>query len=157
MPFARSLSQPRQSLAAFYQELLLPGSTPEEGHIATAMLTLIEQLQLQFVTTPLWGLTSHFHLLLQDQPYYDASDQWGVLVIGNQTGYQIEFCRPKATPQETTILLRTHASTITETLASIAVAMTESGGWQSTKEIEDQRASAHLSDTAWQLILPPFG
>jgi hypothetical protein len=152
MPFVRSLSQPSQSLEAFYNELLVPGSIWETMQIGRAMLALIEQLQQQFVTTPLWGLTSHYHLLLQDQPYYDASDNWGVLVIGNQSGYRVEYRLPTTTLLEPSVFLRGQASTTTEALAYIAVAMIESGGWQSTKEIGELRVGAHLSDAAWRVV-----
>ncbi|UOG73412.1 hypothetical protein MTX78_14900 [Hymenobacter tibetensis] len=156
MPFVRSQSQPSQTLESFYQELLVPDNTWETIQIGNAMLALIERVKQQFVTTPLWGLTSHYHLLLQDQPYYNASDNWGVLVIGNQSGYRIEYCRPKITPLEATVLVRGQASTTTEALAYIAVALIESGGWQSTSEIEHQRAGVQLLASAWQVAPTPL-
>ena len=116
------------------------------------MLALIRLMNQQFVTTPLWGLTSHYHLLLQNQAYDSATATWWVALIGNDAGYRIEFCRPKTKPLETTVLVRAHAFTTTEALAYIAVAMTESGGWPSNRETEQPREGVQMSNADWQII-----
>jgi hypothetical protein len=102
-----------------------------------AMVRLIDRLDSEFRTTPIWLLTSHHHLVLMDSPTYDGGD-WLVSIrsiVGDEhfLSYRMpEHLCPFSRPAS----VETTAVGLDQAIAFIRIAMKASGGWTDSPELD---------------------
>lgn len=65
MPITRSSEQKSKTLEEFYKELRSNSATVVEKEIGNAMLSFISMTNETFIDTTLYGLTSHYGLVIQ--------------------------------------------------------------------------------------------
>lgn len=78
MPITRSSDQKSKTLEEFYKELTSNNATVVENEIGNAMLSFISMTNETFIETTLYGLTSHYALVIQAKDKWD--DDWFVTV-----------------------------------------------------------------------------
>lgn len=148
MPIIRSSAQKSKTLEEFYKELTSDNLTMIENEIGRAMLDFISMVNETFTKTTLYGLTSHYSLLIQSTDNW--KDDWFVTVysIGDKK-FQFEYKMPEDQSPWDHAVVRGQANTIDEAKDFLIIAMTESGGWEDNKELRRHfnRLKARKSET----------
>lgn len=134
MPIIRSSDQKNETLEEFYKELTSKNATVVENKIGKAMLEFISMVNETFEISTLFGLTSHFSLVIQATDNYE--DGWFVAVysIGEQK-FQIEYKMSEKESPWNFAIVKGQANTIDEAREFLIIAMTESEGWSDNKEL----------------------
>jgi hypothetical protein len=138
MPIHTSQSQGGESVDRrdFYRRIAESSDSTVSTSSAEAMIRLIDRLDVEFPTTDIWLLTSHYSLILMDVPTFDAGD-WLVTVQGVfGDEHLLSYKMPDAVspfPRGTEV--HTTAIGIEQTIAFIRTAMRESGGWINSTEL----------------------
>ena len=89
-----------------------------------------------FSETYLWGLTSHYRLVVQAADY-SASD-WLVTIIAGLTGnFYVEYSLPPSAQPWPNASVRGEAETLAEAERYLLIAMRESGGWAGNAELNN--------------------
>jgi hypothetical protein len=101
------------------------------------MIELIDRLDSDFPSTDIWLLTSHYRLILMDSATYDGGT-WLVTVqsiLGDE--YSLSYRMPDTlSPFPRGAEVHATARGIDEALAFIRIAMRESGGWPTSRELK---------------------
>jgi hypothetical protein len=132
MPLVRSPEQKRATLDEFYAEIA-GWSNPGSSKGGTQMRRLIKRINEALLTTGVWGLTSHAHLLLHATPDYAAP--WFVSVVAYGDQIVIEYKLPANTAPWKDAVVRGVASDIETALMYVKIAMLRSGGWPQCSEM----------------------
>ncbi|SHN16169.1 hypothetical protein [Chitinophaga sp. CF418] len=134
MPIIRSSGQKSKTLEEFYLELTEGKSTEVEKEIGAAMLSFISMVNETFTKTTLYGLTSHYSLVIRETD--DWKDEWYVTVysIGDKR-FQFNYKMPEATSPWKYATVHGQANSIEEAKDYLIIAMTESKGWIGNKEL----------------------
>src|SRR6187200_1861979 len=94
MPIISSSDQKNKTLEEFYKELTGEDSSVVDKNIATAMLSFIAMIDQTFIETTLYGLTSHYRLVIQKTDSW--KDDWYVTVYSIGDGkFQFEYKMPE--------------------------------------------------------------
>lgn len=134
MPIIRNSSQNNKTLEEFYQELTSENSTVVDKQIGIAMLTFIATINQTFTETTLYGLTSHYRLVIQKTDNW--KDEWYVTVYSIGDGkFQFEYKMPEQLSPWKYATVRGQANTINEAMEYLIIAMKESEGWDDNKEL----------------------
>ncbi|WP_123849577.1 hypothetical protein [Chitinophaga lutea] len=93
---------------------------------------MIDQL---FVETALWGLTSHYDLVIL--PKDDWKSDWYVKVLASSFGeYRFEYLLPEnKRPWKNAVVIGV-ATNLAEAKKYLLIAMLESEGWQGNTELK---------------------
>ncbi len=121
----------------FYREMASTASSPVIAAGYLAMVRLIDRLDSEFRTTPIWLLTSHHHLVLMDSPTYDGGDCLVSIrsIVGDEhfLSYRMpEHLCPFSRPAS----VETTAVGLDQAIAFIRIAMKASGGWTDSPELD---------------------
>ncbi|SHK86005.1 hypothetical protein [Chryseobacterium polytrichastri] len=134
MPIIRSSDQKNKRLEEFYKELTSDNATMVENEIGKVMFDFISMVNETFIKTTLYGLTSHYSLLIQATDSWE--DGWFVRVysIGDKK-FQFEYKMSKNQSPWNYAVVKGQANTIYEAKDFLIIAMTESEGWSDNKEL----------------------
>jgi hypothetical protein len=120
----------------FYREMAATASSPVIANGYLDMVGLIDRINEEFITTPIWLLTSHHHLVLMDSPDYDGGD-WLVSVrsiVGQE--YFLTYRMPDhICPFSRSTSVETSALGLEQAIQYIRIAMKASGGWTDSPEL----------------------
>lgn len=135
MPIIRYSGQKSKTLEEFYQELTGEDSTFLEHETGKAMLEFISMVNQTFTKTILYGVTSHYALVIQATDNWE--DDWYVTVysLGDKRFY-FEYRMPKEQSPWNYAIVKGKANTIEEAKDYLIIAMTESNGWTNNKELK---------------------
>lgn len=135
MPIIRYSGQKSMTLEEFYRELMNVDSTFIENEIGKAMLEFISMVNLTFTKTILYGVTSHYSLVIQATDNWE--DDWSVTVnsIGDKR-FQFEYQMPEEQSPWNYAVIKGEANTMDEAKDFLIIAMTESKGWVNNKELK---------------------
>lgn len=110
-----------------------------EGHQlldpSKGMLALIAIINRLFKETTIWGLTSHYRLILKNT---DESARYGDFVIissHNTDSYFFEYLLPEAKSPWEFAYVRGEATSLKQAKDYLLIAMRESGGWSDNAEL----------------------
>lgn len=136
MPIIRSSNQKSKSLEEFYKELTSNNSTVVENEIGKAMLEFISLVNQTYKNTTLYGLTSHYSLVIQATDNWE--DGWFVTVysIGDKK-FQFEYKMTETKSPWKYAIVKGQANTINEARSYLIIAMTESEGWKGNTELNE--------------------
>ncbi len=135
MPIIRSSGQKSMTLEEFYRELMNVDSTFIENEIGKSMLEFISIVNQTFTKTTLYGVTSHYSLVIQATDNWE--DDWLVTVnsIGDKR-FQFEYQMPEEQSPWKYAVVKGEASTMDEAKNFLIIAMTASKGWVNNKELK---------------------
>ncbi|SHF90509.1 hypothetical protein SAMN05443633_1089 [Chryseobacterium arachidis] len=135
MPIVRRPEQDRQTLQEFYKEFI-PKPEDTFSDIGTPMLKVLEFLNISFMNTKIYGLTSHAHLLLFN---HDKSNEHYVVIVGyqseNYNEFAVEYVIPKDTAPWGNAVVRGETRQFEDFKKMIIISMVESGGWKDNLEL----------------------
>lgn len=134
MPIIRSSDQKSKTLEEFYKELTSENATMVENEIGKAMLEFISMVNETFKNSTLFGLTSHYSLVIQATDNWE--DGWFVTVysIGDKK-FQFEYKMSEKESPWNYAIVKGQANTVSEAKDFLIIAMTESEGWSDNKEL----------------------
>lgn len=134
MPIIRSSDQKSKTLEEFYKELTSEKATLVENEIGKAMLEFISMVNDTFKNLILFGLTSHYSLVIQATDNWE--DGWFVTVysIGDKK-FQFEYKMTETKSPWKYAVVKGQANTIDEARSYLIIAMTESEGWKANTEL----------------------
>jgi hypothetical protein len=134
MPIISSSDQKSKTLEEFYGELLSDKATIVENEIGKTMLSFISMVNNTFIDTILFGLTSHYSLVIQRTDNW--RDNWFVRVnsIGDKK-FQFKYQMPEAKSPWKYAIVYGEANDIEEAKNFLIIAMKESEGWEGNREL----------------------
>ena len=131
MPIVRCSDQKHQSLEEFYLERLQEKKSSDMGK---AMLSLIDSLNSAFKQTTIFGLTSHYHLILLSQDSFKTD--WYVSVVAlDDKHYFIEYLIPEKIQPWPHAKVKGEARSLDDAMKYISIGMSESLGWPNNQEL----------------------
>ena len=136
MPIVGSSDQPRKTLVEFYQELLKDDSPFASKQIGKTMLDFIEMVNNTFQHTTLYGLTSHYRLVIQAKDSWE-SDWYIIVYCHGDSKIQFEYQMKYIISPWKDAVIRGQADTIEEAKNYLIIAMTECGGWEDNEELKN--------------------
>lgn len=135
MPIRRCTEQTRGTLEEFYREI-----SDREGHAlldpGKGMLALIDIINQLFQETMIYGLTSHYRLILKNT---DEPARYGdYVIISSHTtdSYFFEYLLPATKSPWEFAYVRGEANSLEQAKKYLLIAMRESEGWINNLEIE---------------------
>jgi hypothetical protein len=113
MPIIRSSDQKSKTLEEFYKELTSENATVVENEIGKAMLEFISIVNETFKNSTLFGLTSHYSLVIQATDNWE--DGWFVTVysIGDKK-FQFEYKMSEKESPWNYAIVKGQANTVSE-------------------------------------------
>lgn len=135
MPIIRNSSQSQISLEEFYKDLTSENFSKFDNEIGQGMLEFISMVNETFVDTTLYGLTSHYSLVIFEND--SLEDEWFIRVysIGGEK-FQFEYTMSKSKEPWKNGFVKGQANSIDEAKDFLIIAMTECDGWSDTKELK---------------------
>ena len=113
MPIIRSSDQKTKTLEEFYKDLTSENSSVVDRSIGTAMLSFITLINQTLIETTLYGLTSHYRLVIQKTDSW--KDDWYVTVYSIGDGkFQFDYKMPELTSPLKYATVSGQANTIEE-------------------------------------------
>ena len=92
MPIRRNTDQKSKTLTEFYIDVKNESSVFSKG-AGTLMLNWIDRINSEFNETEIWGLTSHYHLVLQTENDYKYLSY--VILTTGMDEFYFEYLIPK--------------------------------------------------------------
>lgn len=121
MSLVRASCQPHRTLRDHYEKLQA-GSHAELAEAGRKMIQLVERLEESLRDIPVWGLTSHYHLLLLAADDYRSA--WFVSIAPPASGkFVIEYAQANAP-------VLGEAESVSSAVDMVLQAMEKSGGWK---------------------------
>ena len=133
MPITRNKDQKSQSLIEFYQEAKDIGDEFSANY-GELMLTWINEINSQFKTTEIWGLTSHYRLILQNEN--DWTSPAFVVLIASYDEYHLEYLIPEDDQPWENACVKGATKSIDTAMEMLKVAMKKSTGWVGSAELD---------------------
>jgi len=133
MPIKRNTDQKSKTLTEFYTEVKNESNLVSNG-TGTLMLNWIERINSEFKETEIWGLTSHYHLILQNQNDY-TSKTYVILTTGMDE-YHIEYLVPKESEPWENAFVKGGTKSLDTAMKMLKTAMRNSKGWQQSTELK---------------------
>jgi hypothetical protein len=135
MLLTRCKDQKPEELEEFYDELMR-----REGYVgrtgAKAMLDLIARLKSMPDDRRVFGLTSHYRLVLLAEDSYKSP--WFVILGAIQSkNFHIEYLVPKSSAPWPGAYIRGECRSEDDVIRMIETAMERSGGWSSLPAVDD--------------------
>ncbi|MGJ8684805.1 MAG: hypothetical protein ACSHWW_09280 [Nonlabens sp.] len=133
MPIRRNTDQKSKTLTEFYTEVKNESNVVSKG-IGTLMLNWIERINSEFIETEIWGLTSHYHLILQTENDY-TSKTYVILTTGMDE-YHIEYLIPKESEPWENAYVKGATKSLETAMKMLKSAMLNSKGWSESSELK---------------------
>jgi len=128
MPFRRASCQKSKSLRAFYEEVAAD-SHVVVGEAGRLMTELVDDLEQAFRDIPVWGLTSHFHLMLLAAD--DSATPWFVSVTPPVGGsFTIDYLLPEFEAPWPNARVTGEAKSVKAAVEMVLLAIEKSRGWE---------------------------
>ena len=129
MHLTRSQDQKSKTLDEFYTEIS-DSEHPVDREGGKAMLDLIARLRALPDDRQVYGLTSHYRLVLLAEDNYQSP--WFVIISAlDSRNYFVEYLMPKAiTPWKQSAYVRGEVRSEDEAVEMIVIAMEKSEGWK---------------------------
>ena len=141
MPIKRCSDQKAITLEAFYKDVS-KHHNQKPFDVGEKMLSLLKLINELFTNTQLWGLTSHYRLVIQSEDNWKSD--W--LIIISNIGvdeYYFEYLIPTHKSPWPNAMVRGEAKNIEDAKRYLLIAMRESEGWVGNKEL-DKLLKEHL-------------
>ena len=135
MPIRRNTDQKSKTLTEFYTEVKNESNIVSKG-IGTLMLNWIERINSEFIETEIWGLTSHYHLILQTENDY-TSKTYVILTTGMDE-YHIEYLIPKESEPWENAYVKGATKSLETAMKMLKTAMLNSKGWSESSELKTE-------------------
>ncbi len=135
MPIIRSSDQKNKTLEEFYEELKSDEATSVENEIGESMLSFISMVNQTFTETQLYGLTSHYSLVIRPTDNWE-DDRFVTVSSGWNKTFQIEYKMTEGQSPWQYAVVKGQANTIQEAIDYLIIAMTESEGWPDSKQLK---------------------
>lgn len=132
MPIKRNTDQKSKTLIEFYTDFKNESNSFLKGS-GTLMLNWIDRINSEFKETEIWGLTSHHHLILQNENDY-TSKIYVILTTGIDE-YHIEYLIPKESEPWENAYVKGVAKSLDEAIIMLKIAMRNCKGWTKSKEL----------------------
>ena len=136
MPIKRSSAQAGQTLEEFYSDLTKEGNKITTIDTGKSMLLFIDMINKIFRETMIWGLTSHYRLVIQAKEQWNSD--WYVIVycIGTHE-YYFEYLMPLEKRPWPYATVNGTAQSLNEAKNYLLIAMVESEGWMNNSELKN--------------------
>ena len=127
MPITVCKNHSSKSLIGIYEEIVNYDKNPVWKIKSQAMIELINLINQIFMSTQIWGLTSHHRLVLLSEDNWDS--KWHVIIenIGSKE-YYFEYLIPEQKSPWENGVVKGVASSIVEAKTYLGIAMKESEG-----------------------------
>lgn len=135
MPIIRNSAQKSQTLAGFYSEQTEPGVQEHTARMGAGMLSFIEMVNETFLKTQLYGLTSHYRLVIQSEDDY-KSDWFVTVICDNSNNYHFSYLMPEAIGPWKAARVNGIAHGVEEARKYLIIAMMECRGWAENEELQ---------------------
>lgn len=132
MPIRRNTDQKSKTLTEFYTDVKNESNVVSKG-VGTLMLNWIDRINSEFKETEIWGLTSHYHLILQNQNDYTSKTY--VILITGMDEYHIEYLIPKELEPWENAYIKGATKSLDEAMEMLKTAMRNSKGWIKSTEL----------------------
>lgn len=132
MPLKRNTDQKSQTLIQFYEEAKNT-DIHTSGNTGELMINWIKEIDSEFKTTEIWGLTSHYRLILQNKNDY-TSPNYVVLIAGHGE-YHLEYLIPESSQPWENTYVKGATKSLEEAMKMLKTAMRESKGWIDSNEL----------------------
>lgn len=107
------------------------------------MLVLLKELNDIFKETVIWGLTSHFHLLLMNVDYPGAK-HYVRITSGGLGEYYLEYAIPVDQQPWPDAFVKGEAKSLEQAVNYVLIGLRESRGWLGNNELEIELAKRKL-------------
>lgn len=135
MPLLGNSKQNKEiTLEEFYRELAA-NEDPVSSKIGDTMLNVIGKINDMFKQTVIWGLTSHYHLVLQNEDNWKSDWLVKVICIGTDE-YYVEYLVPKNKAPWENAYVKGVAQNLPDAVKYLLLAMKQSNGWSENSELQ---------------------
>ncbi len=134
MPIVRNSDQKSNTLIGFYKEIQEDKTNILNEKIGETMVRFLQMVNETFSSTTLFGLTSHYSLVIQPNDKWDDDTFVTVYTIGDGQ-YQFEYKVPEDQQPWKHAIIKGQANTIHEAKDYLIIAMFETEGWIQNKEL----------------------
>lgn len=134
MPIRRNTDQKSKTLTEFYAELKNDSNIVTKG-VGTLMLNWIDKINTEFKETEIWGLTSHYHLILQNKNDY-TSKTYVILTTGMDE-YHIEYLIPNESEPWENAFVKGATKSLDKAMEMLKITMNNSKGWSKSTELNE--------------------
>ena len=135
MPIRRNTDQKSKTLTEFYTEVRNESNIVSKG-VGTLMLNWIERINSEFKETEIWGLTSHYHLILQTENDYKSKNY--VTLTTGMDEYHIEYLIPKESEPWEKAYVKGATKSLETAIKMLKTAMLNSKGWDESSELKTE-------------------
>lgn len=125
----------RKSLLEIYAELVLCRTSEHNQKVSKAMIELINLINQLFKDTQIWGLTSHYRLILLTENRWNSKGH--VIIYYGSEGYYFEYAMPDEKCPWPNAYVRGHSKSLEEAKKYLAISMNESGAWKGNVELNN--------------------
>ena len=132
MPIRRNTHQKSKTLTEFYAEVKNESNVVSKG-MGTLMLNWIDRINSEFKETEIWGLTSHYNLILQNEN--DYTSQTYVILTTGMDEYLIEYLIPKEFEPWEKAYVKGATKSLDEAMIMLKTAMRNCKGWNKSLEL----------------------
>lgn len=134
MPIRRNTDQKSKTLTEFYNEVKNESNVISKG-VGTLMLNWIERINSEFKEMEIWGLTSHYHLILQTENDYTSKTY--VILTSGMDEYHIEYLIPKESEPWENAYVKGATKSLETAMKMLKTAMRNSKGWNESSELKN--------------------
>lgn len=142
MPIHRSSEQRPITLQEFYSENEM-GS--DYTFVGEQMLTFLQAIDELFPYTQLFGLTSHYRLVIKKEDR--SASEWYIIVAALANEFYFEYLMPKDIAPWQRAYVRGTARSLEEAKRFLLIAMRECDGWKENEELKQRLDEYNLQRT----------
>jgi len=124
MPIITSKSK---DLREFYSEAI-QDSDFTTREIGKTMLEWVNRIELELPELRIWGLTSHYRLVLMATETYHGD--WSVIIIGQKGNYRVDYLMPKEYAPWENAYVTGETTDFEEALKISIIGIKKSGAWK---------------------------
>lgn len=122
-----------KSLSETYAELVLFNTSEHNQKVSRAMIELINLINQIFKDTQIWGLTSHFRLILLTENRWNSKAH--VIISYGSEGYHFEYAMSDEKRPCPNTNVKGYCKSLEEAKKYLAISMNESGAWKGNEEL----------------------
>ncbi len=127
MPIITSKSQDSKDLREFYSEAA-EDSDFTTREIGKTMLEWVKRIELEAPELKIWGLTSHYRLVLMATETYHG--EWSVIIIGQKGNYRVDYLMPKEEAPWDNAYVTGETTDFEEAFKMSIIGIEKSGAWK---------------------------
>lgn len=136
MPIIHYSNQGNSTLEEIYQELTTEKHSAHFTMVGKSMLPLLELINQTFTDTTLYGLTSHYNLIILKTDSWKCANLVSIECNGDDT-FEIRYPMPERLSHWLDADISGQANTVEQALDYLIIAMTESQGWEDSQELKE--------------------